>query len=102
MRISLIAVTLLTATPAFAEDAAPLNYDIAKLCDWQKQNNSMDVGECTKLEEEAKAAVAELEDKADAKRRDDCTTETRNYSGDSGFASYTVYAGCLKDGPGSF
>ena len=98
---TVIFALMLTASPALAEDGAPLNYDIARLCEWQNTNNSMDVAECTKLEEEAKVAVAELEGKADAKRKDDCLTETRNYSGDSGFASYTVYAGCLKDGPGS-
>ncbi len=93
---------LLAATPAMAQDAAaPLNFDIAKLCDWQNKNNSMDVAECTTLETEAQKTVADLEAKADAKRKEDCTTEARSYSGDSGFASYTVYAGCLKDGPGS-
>ncbi len=95
-------VLLLVATPALAQEAAaPLNFDVAKLCDWQNKNNSMDVAECTKLETEAQATVADLEAKADAKRKDDCTNEARSYSGDSGFASYTVYAGCLKDGPGS-
>lgn len=97
----IIFTLMLIATPALAQEATPLNYDIAKLCEWQNTNNSMDVAECTKLETEAQVAVAELEAKADAKRKEDCTTETRNYSGDSGFASYTVYAGCLKDGPGS-
>ena len=99
---NIILALMLTASPALAQDtAAPLHYDIAKLCAWQNTNNSMDVAECTKLETEAQAAVAELEAKADAKRKEECLTETRNYSGDSGFASYTVYAGCLKDGPGS-
>jgi hypothetical protein len=100
MRKIILALSLIV-TPALAQDAVQLNYDIAKLCEWQKTNNAMDVAECTKLETEAQASVAELEAKADVKRRDDCVTETRNYSGDSGFASYTVYAGCLKDGPGS-
>ncbi len=93
---------LLVASPAIAQDAAaPLNFDIAKLCNWQNKNNSMDVAECTKLESEAQKSVADLEAKADAKRKEECTAEARSYSGDSGFASYTVYAGCLKDGPGS-
>ncbi len=93
---------LLIASPAMAQDAAaPLNFDIAKLCDWQNKNNAMDVAECTTLESEAQKTIADLEAKADAKRKEDCTTEARSYSGDSGFASYTVYGGCMKDGPGS-
>ena len=99
MRFALIAL-LMTTTAAFAEDAA-LNFDTTKLCQWQNENNSMDVAECTKLEDDAKATVADLESQADAKRKEDCTTEAKNFSGDSGFASYTLYAGCLKDGPGS-
>ena len=99
MRFALIALLLTTAT-AFAEDA-PLNFDTAKLCQWQNLNNSMDVAECTKLEDEAKATVVDLESKADAKRKQDCTTEAQNFSVDSGFASYTLYTSCLKDGPGS-
>jgi hypothetical protein len=97
-----IALLLLSAVPAFAQEAAaPLNFDITKLCDWQNKNNSMDVAECTALETEAQKAIADLEAKADAKRKGECTAEANSYSGDSGFASYTVYAGCLKDGPGS-
>ena len=99
MRLALIAL-FLSATSAFAQDA-PLNFDTAKLCQWQNINNSMDVAECTKLEDDAKATVVDLESKADAKRKEDCTTEAKNFSVDSGFASYTLYAGCLKDGPGS-
>ncbi len=99
MRLALIALLLTTAS-AFAEDAA-LNFDTAKLCQWQSENNSMDIGECTKLEDEAKASAIDLETTADAKRKQDCTTEAKNFSVDSGFASYTLYAGCLKDGPGS-
>ncbi len=99
MRLALIAL-LITTTAAFAEDAV-LNFDTAKLCQWQSENNSMDVGECTKLEDEAKASAADLEAQVDAKRKQDCTTEAKNFSVDSGFASYTLYAGCLKDGPGS-
>ena len=98
----LIIALLLVTSPAIAQDApAPLNFDVAKLCDWQNKNNSMDVAECTALETEAQKTIADLEGKAEAKRKEDCTAETRSYSGDSGFASYTVYAGCLKDGPGS-
>ncbi len=100
MRLALIAL-LLTTTAAFAEDAA-LNFDTAKLCQWQSENNSMDVAECTKLEEEAKASAADLESQVDAKRKQDCTTEGKNFSVDSGFASYTLYASCLQDGPGNY
>lgn len=99
MRLAIIALLLTTAT-AFAEDSV-LNFDTAKLCQWQNENNSMDVAECTKLEDEAKATVADLESTADAKRKQDCATEAKNFSVDSGYASYTLYAGCLKDGPGS-
>ena len=89
----------LLVTPAVAQEG--LNFDSAQLCAWQSSNNGMDVGECTKLEDEAKATVAELEAAADADRKTACTTEAKGFSGDSGFASYTLYAGCLKDGPGS-
>lgn len=99
MRKLLFLALITAAPPAFAQDA--LNFDTAKLCDWQNKNNGMDVAECTTLETEAQKSIAGLEAKADAKRKQDCQTETGNYSGDSGFASYTVYAGCLKDGPGS-
>lgn len=90
---------LLCASPAAAED--PLNFDIVKLCAWQNTNNSMDIAECTALETEAQKSVTELEPKSEPARKDECTTEARNYSGDSGFASYTVYADCLKSGPGN-
>lgn len=99
MRLALIALLMTTAT-AFAEDAA-LNFDTAKLCQWQSENNSMDVAECTKLEDEAKASVADLESQVDPTRKQDCTTEAHSYSVDSGFASYTLYTACLKDGPGN-
>lgn len=99
MRIVL--ALLLLATPALAQQP-PLNFDVAKLCQWQKDNNNMDVTECVRLEGEAKAMVPELESKADATRRADCTKEAQDFSGDSGFASYTVYATCLKDGPQSY
>jgi hypothetical protein len=99
MRFSLI-MLLVLSTSAFAEQT-PLKFDTAKLCQWQHDNNSMEVDECAKLEDEAKAKVLELEAKADAKRKEDCTTEATNFSVDSGYASYTLYAGCLKDGPGS-
>ena len=99
MRLALIAL-LMTTSAAFAEDAV-LNFDTAKLCQWQNENNSMDVAECTKLEDEAKASASDLETKVDAMRKQDCTTEAKNYSVDSGFASYTLYTDCLKDGPGS-
>ncbi len=91
---------ILLATPALAEDTK-LNFDTAKLCEWQNKNNSMDIAECTKLEDEAKISVTDLEQKADAKRKQDCLTEGAKFSVDSGFASYTLYETCLKDGPGS-
>lgn len=99
MRYTLAALALFI-TPALAAEG--LNFDTAKLCAWQATNNSMDAAECAKLEEDSKAIVAELEAKADKTRLEDCVKEAQSYSGDSGFASYTVYATCLKDGPGSF
>ncbi len=92
---------LLASSVSALADQAALKFDTAKLCQWQRDNNSMAVDECTKLEDEAKAKVPDLEAKADLKRKDDCTTEAVNFSADSGFASYTLYAGCLKEGPGS-
>jgi hypothetical protein len=98
MKYMIIALTLL-ATPALAQDG--LKFDPPQLCAWQASNNGMDVGECTKLEDDAQAMVAELETTAEADRKTACVAEAKSFSGDSGFASYTVYAGCLKDGPGS-
>jgi hypothetical protein len=89
----------LLVTPAVAQEG--LNFDSAQLCAWQSANNGMDVGECTKLEDEAKTSVADLEATVDADRKSACMDEAKGFSGDSGFASYTLYAGCLKDGPGS-
>lgn len=100
MRLILAAAILSFATPAFAEDTA-LPFDVAKLCQWQNENNSMDVAECTTMEEEGKASLADLATKAEKPRLEECNKEAMAYSGDSGFASYTVYATCLKDGPGS-
>lgn len=91
---------ILAVTAAHAEEPK-LNFDIPKLCKWQAENNSMDVAECTKLETESQAAIPVLEPKAEATRVSKCKKEAFNFSGDSGFASYTVYEGCLKDGPGS-
>jgi hypothetical protein len=95
-----VAVLALLATPALAS-AADLKFNPAKLCEWQAANNSMDAGECSKLEDEAKSTIASLEDTADGERKAACVTEAQGFAVDSGFASYTVYAGCLKDGPGS-
>jgi hypothetical protein len=92
---------LLTLTTSALADQSTLKFDTAKLCQWQHDNNSMEVDECKTLEDEAQAKLPELEGKADAKRKEDCTTEANNFSVDSGYASYTLYAGCLKDGPGS-
>jgi hypothetical protein len=87
------------ALPAVAADG--LNFNPAELCAWQAANNSMDAGECAQLETEAKGAIASLETAADPARKDACIAEAKSFSGDSGFASYTVYASCLKDGPGN-
>jgi hypothetical protein len=89
----------LLVSPAFAQDS--LNFDSAQLCAWQSANNGMDVAECVKLEDEARDKVAELEPVADADRKTACVAEGKGFAGDSGFASYTLYATCLKDGPGS-
>jgi hypothetical protein len=91
---------ILLVTAAHAEDPK-LNFDIPKLCQWQAENNSMDVAECIKLETESRAAIPALEPKAEAIRVAECKKEAFNFSGDSDFASYTVYEGCLKDGPRS-
>ncbi len=98
-----IAALLMAATAgiASAQSSALLKFDPAHLCAWQNANNNMDVAECTKLETEALAGIPALETAADQTRKDACTKEAENFSGDSGFASYTVYASCLKDGPGS-
>jgi hypothetical protein len=98
MKYTVFALVLL-ATPAFAADG--LKFDPAELCSWQASNNGMDVGECTKLENEAKSSVANLESSADADRKTSCVAEAKNFAGDSGFASYAIYAGCLKDGAGN-
>jgi hypothetical protein len=89
----------LAVSPAIAQDT--LNFDPAQLCAWQSSNNGMDVAECTQLEDEGKTAVAELEPAVDADRKTACVAEAQGFAGDSGFASYTLYAGCLKDGPGN-
>ena len=98
-----IAVLMLAATASFAsaQSTLLLKFDPAQLCAWQNANNNMDVAECTKLETEALASIPTLETASDQARKDACSKEAENFSGDSGFASYTVYASCLKDGPGS-
>jgi hypothetical protein len=102
MKFALATLALaLSAILANAQTTEPLKFDPAQLCAWQNANNNMDVAECTKLETEAQAIIADLEKAADQARKDACTAEAKNFSGDSGFASYTVYATCLKDGPGS-
>ena len=97
---ALVLMALAIPTSALA-GIETLNFDPAKLCAWQAANNGMDLAECSKFEIESKAAIPALEAKADAARKDACVTETKNFSGDSTFASYTVYVACLKDGPGS-
>ena len=96
--IAVLAMALATA-PASAEEK--LNFDVDKLCQWQFENNSMDVEECKTLEAEGKSYVAAHEAEAAPERRAACVAETLSYAGDPGFASYTVYSACLKDGPGS-
>jgi hypothetical protein len=98
MKYAIFALAL-CATPAFAANG--LKFDPAELCAWQASNNGMDVGECTKLEDEARDTVAAIESTVDAERRDACVAEAKNFAGDSGFASYAIYAGCLKDGAGN-
>jgi hypothetical protein len=99
MKKYLIALSFLAAAPAFAAEG--LNFDPAQLCAWQASNNGMDVAACTQLEDDAKAQIASLEGTADADRKTACEAEAKGFAADSGFASYTVYAGCLKDGPGN-
>jgi hypothetical protein len=98
-KVALFALAL-AASPAMAEDAA-LKFDPVQLCAWQQANNGMDTTECVQLEEDAKISLAELEASADAPRKDLCTSEAKNFSSDSGFASYAVLAACLSDGVGS-
>jgi hypothetical protein len=99
MKPILILAAFLATTPAFAQDG--LNFDPAQLCAWQSSNNGMDVGDCTTLEDDARSAIASLEGSVDADRKAACVAEAKGFAGDSGFASYSVYAGCLKDGPGN-
>ena len=99
MRHAFTAALMFLATPAMAQSS--LNFDISRLCAWQQANNGMDIAECTKLEEDAKAEQAGLETSTDTERKNECVSEARNYSGDSGFASHTVYVQCLKNGPGN-
>jgi hypothetical protein len=89
----------LSAAPALAQDT--LTFDPSRLCAWQSANNGMDGDECAKLEDEGRALVSELEASVDADRKTACIAEGNTFAGDSGFASYTLYASCLKDGPGS-
>lgn len=99
MRKMIVAGALLIGSVAARAETMPA-FDIAKLCAWQFENNSMNVEECRALEEDGKAFVVENEAKSTAERREACMREVVSYAGDSGFASYTVYAACLKDGPG--
>ena len=100
-KIFIAAAVLGLGASAVLADTSELTFDPAKLCDWQKANNNMNVEECLKLEDEAKAAMVKLETEAEQARKDECVAEAKNFSGDSGFASYTVYTECLKKGPGS-
>lgn len=96
-----VALSAPLASQALAGGADELKFNPDKLCAWQAANNSMDAAECGKLEDDAKAQIAGLEGSADDARKSACVAEAKGFSADSGFASYTVYAGCLKDGPGS-
>jgi hypothetical protein len=95
MRIAIIPVLLLAAASSAAADP---NFDPAKLCQWQNENNGMDVTECMKLEEDGKSAVEAAA--ADKARMAVCDKEAGDFAKDSGFASYAIYADCLKKGPG--
>jgi hypothetical protein len=96
LKYFVLAFGLLVA-PVFAQDT--LKFDSARLCAWQSANNGMDADECSKLEDEGKTIVAELEGTVDADRRTACIAEGNSFAGDSGFSSYALYASCLKDGP---
>jgi hypothetical protein len=100
MRIS-ASLLALAWFAASAQSAEP-NFDPQKLCQWQHDNNSMDLTECIKLEEDGRAAANSLKAAGDKARLADCEKEANEFAVDSGFASYAVYAGCLKDGPGAF
>jgi hypothetical protein len=99
MRLTIAVLAAFIALPAQAQDR--LNFDIEKLCQWQFDNNSMDLQECAEMENSSKEYVEANEVQATAERRAECEKEALSYAGDSGFTSYTVYATCLKDGPGS-
>jgi hypothetical protein len=99
MRIFIAALAACIALPAQAQDT--LNFDIGKLCQWQFDNNSMDLQECAEMETSSKEFVEAHDAQATAERRAECRKEALSYAGDSGFTSYTVYAACLKDGPGA-
>lgn len=99
MRYFIPALFLLSAS-AFADSSA-LKFDTASFCTWQKDHNQMAVADCTKVEDDAKAQMAGLETKSDAKRKDECTAAAKAASEEAGFASYTVYTSCLIDGPGA-
>jgi hypothetical protein len=98
LKYAVLSLGLMVA-PSLAQDS--LNFDPNQLCAWQAANNGMDAGECVSLENDAKASLAGLDSTADAERKSVCVAEAKSFAGDSGFASYAVYAGCLKDGPGS-
>ena len=93
-------VLLSIVGPALA-GTEELKFDVAKLCEWQAANNSMNPVECSNLEREAQNALPVLEKAVDDERKKACIKEAANFSGDAGFASYWVYANCLKDGPGA-
>ncbi len=91
---------LLLSTSALA-DSTMLKFDTASFCAWQKDHNQIAVDDCSKVENESKAQLANLESKADSKRKDECTAAATLAGEEAGFASYTVYTSCLRDGPGA-
>lgn len=99
MRIIVLSTLLFLSQPALAQDS--LVFDIGKLCQWQSNNNGMDVGECTTLEQEGKTFVDMNASTLDAKRDEECKKEVLSFAADPGVASYAIYADCLKNGPDS-
>jgi hypothetical protein len=99
MRAILILAILLFCPVALAQDL--LVFDIDKLCKWQNENNSMDIGECTALEQEGKTFVEANAATLEPKRDEECKKEVASFAADPGVASYAIYADCLKNGPDS-
>lgn len=99
MRFIVLFSVLFFCPLAFAQDT--LVFDIDKLCKWQNENNSMEIAECTTLEQEGKAFVDANAATIDVARNEECKKETASFASEPGVASYAIYADCLKNGPGS-